>query len=86
MSINDYKNVYCKRTPQANNNQILRVAPYGGQGMLSLSFFNGDLYFSNVINKDDAREFAENILELIEEIPDPNPNQESLDLSQQEAA
>jgi len=84
MSINDYKNAHCLSRRLANDKQILRVAPYG-EGMLSLSFFSGDFHCSNVVNKDEAREFAESILELVEEIPEPNPNQQALDFPQQEA-
>jgi len=84
MSISKHKHVECQSARQANNNQVLSVSPHSGDGMLRLSFFSGELYCSNVISKDEARELAENILELLEEIP--YPNQESLDPPQQEAA
>jgi len=77
MSISKHKHVECKRPQQANNDLVLSVSPYFEDGMLRLSFFYGELYFSNVINNDDARKFAENILELLEEIAEPNPNQEA---------
>jgi len=86
MSIDNSKDVRCKRPLKATNNQVLSVSPHSGGEMLHLSFFCGDLYCSNSITKDEAREFAENILKLLEEIADSNPNQESLDLQQQEAA
>jgi len=86
MSINNAKYVYCDSAQHTNRLPVLSVSPYSEDGMLRLSFFRGDFFCSIAINKDEAREFAENILELLEEISEPNPNQESLDLPQQEAA
>jgi len=73
----NHKHVECKRPQHAKNELVLSVSPYYEGGILRLSFYRGDMYFSNLVHKDEAREFAENILELIEEIAEPNPNQEA---------
>jgi len=52
---------------QQENDPLLGVSSYPGNGKMCLTFYCEDITFSHVVSKDQAREFAENILKLIKE-------------------
>jgi len=80
------KVIHCPKTEREYDKQTLAVAPETGTERLLLSFWRGTLHCSIIISKDEAREFADSILELIEESEEPNPNQQSIHFPQQQAA
>jgi len=83
MDLDNTKHVYCNSVQQTSNTHVLSASRYG-RDMLYISFFRGDLCCSNVISKDEAHKFAENILKLLEETAAPNP--QPIDCPQMEVA
>jgi len=88
MDIANHKFVRCNRV---GDQLFLSVSPnsgdwYSSKRLLRLSFWRGELHCSTDISKDEAREFAHSILELLEALDEPNPDQQSIDFPQQEAA
>jgi len=76
MILDTTKHVYCDSVQLTNNTHVLSVSRYG-RDLLHISFFRGDLCCSNVISKDQAHKFAENILKLLEETAVDCPQQEA---------